>query len=349
MNFLKKRNSIERQRMQTNTNLNRQLSKAISLLRFPLIVLVICIHVNQSRKGIFEEWLVNAVCAIAVPAFFVISGILFFKSGFTWSIYYNSLKKRLHTLLIPYIIWNAIAIALIAIPHYNNYHFTFQNIIIGFWDTHTSFIMAKGHSPMDFPLWYVRDLMICCIFSPAYYILIRHTNYLFPLLMLIIWISGFSISIVGFSTDALTFFSIGCFVAQHKLNLASPRLLKASTGIMVIFIFFSLLGIYDFYNHKNIIFKLCQLSILINIFPMSAWISKHCVKTYNIISSLAKYVFFIYASHALIITPVSRYCYLLIDPTLVAFLSSVIITISICLLAALISQRSRITNRFLNG
>ena len=104
------------------------ISQTISFLRFPLIVAVVYIHFNISRKGISlhginygtdnPDWylftinLVSSVIAsIAVPLFFFISGYLFFlQKEFNRQEYLRKLQKRVKTLLVPYLLWNLIAI-----------------------------------------------------------------------------------------------------------------------------------------------------------------------------------------------------------------------------------------------
>lgn len=51
-------------------------SKVISLLRFPLIVGVVCIH-SRMGGGVVEALLGNAYGIVAVPIFLAISGYLF--------------------------------------------------------------------------------------------------------------------------------------------------------------------------------------------------------------------------------------------------------------------------------
>ena len=101
------------------------LSQTIAFLRFPLIVGVLLIHSNPEKVAIIKgmniispdgHWFYDNIsylfshifAAVAVPLFFFISGYLFFykTTAFTKSVYGRKLKKRAHTLLIPYIFWN---------------------------------------------------------------------------------------------------------------------------------------------------------------------------------------------------------------------------------------------------
>jgi len=105
-------------------------SKVIHTLRFPLICLVVCVHsfsfikgwnvdalslLNISGADIYSLFCISismTLAHIAVPTFFVISGFLFFKGleRWNWDIYKGKMRKRIYTLLIPYLIWNTIFI-----------------------------------------------------------------------------------------------------------------------------------------------------------------------------------------------------------------------------------------------
>ena len=83
-------------------------SRVISFLRFPLIVAVIFIHCNLLVKNpelesmpvfYFLVYITMKLVCIAVPLFFFISGLLFFKEGFfDWTLYKKKLNSRVHTL-----------------------------------------------------------------------------------------------------------------------------------------------------------------------------------------------------------------------------------------------------------
>ena len=81
----------------------------ISYLHFIMSVLVILIHSinNESR---FERFfsIDNGIGQFAVPLFFIISGFLFFRNIKSMNDARLKLRKRIYTLLIPYLLWNLI-------------------------------------------------------------------------------------------------------------------------------------------------------------------------------------------------------------------------------------------------
>lgn len=58
--------------------MNKLDSSVISVLRFPLIVGVVCIHCGYG--GAFLQYLLSGICGkLSVPIFLLISGYLFFE------------------------------------------------------------------------------------------------------------------------------------------------------------------------------------------------------------------------------------------------------------------------------
>lgn len=102
--------------------LNRDLSDAINRLRMPLAFLVVCVHADFTKKFSYAGKQVNCaydigyhivnfishtLADIAVPLFYLISGMLCFYSIRRHG-YRSLLEKKSTTLLLPYIIWNLI-------------------------------------------------------------------------------------------------------------------------------------------------------------------------------------------------------------------------------------------------
>ena len=108
--------------------MTKETSNIISFLRFPLTVMVVLIHcfgAGECRIGdiqwdAFSAWnaydiirvtMKHVICQIAVPAFFLMSGYLFFQKlqdKWDWSIWKRKIRSRVFTLLIPYLVWNVL-------------------------------------------------------------------------------------------------------------------------------------------------------------------------------------------------------------------------------------------------
>ena len=164
-----------------NKEYNKRLSEAITWLRFPLIFLIIMLHCYsvQRLEGSHETHFkvlytfYNWLGETGVPGFFFISGFLFFLSKKTYS---EKIKARVHTLLIPYILWNLIMLALYGIAYAIGYpqningrslaDFQFTDYLRLFWDRGS---YDNGNFvPILCPLWYIRNLLIMSLLSPRY-------------------------------------------------------------------------------------------------------------------------------------------------------------------------------------
>lgn len=109
-------------------------SQTVMWLRFPLVLLVLLIHVNPQNKEIFTPIqtidvshltianIYSIICRVgyyfsqvAVPFFFFSSGYFFFYKVKQWNIqcYKKKIEKRLKTLLVPYLLWNVLALCII--------------------------------------------------------------------------------------------------------------------------------------------------------------------------------------------------------------------------------------------
>lgn len=208
-------------------------TKTIESLRFPLTVGIVFIHfsladglnIHGVSHGLDNpDWFFNivnliseVVARICVPLFFMISGFLFFyKVRFDKDIYIRKLKSRVRTLLIPFLIWNAIAIAwqlkgnlpiVSGFYHPMEVHITFNRVFNTFFcnSGNAGIIVSSASTgdnfqevyPINVPLWYVRDLMMLVVISPVVYWMIKKIEMLFLMALCLIWFVGPRISVGG--------------------------------------------------------------------------------------------------------------------------------------------------------
>lgn len=107
--------------MTKNITYKEEISQTIEFLRFPATILIVLLHayttlqmttaMNMEFYTTFSSTLSLSFGEIGVPLFFTISGYLFFL-GFGRKSYSRKIKTRTQSLLIPYILWNSIFIAL---------------------------------------------------------------------------------------------------------------------------------------------------------------------------------------------------------------------------------------------
>ena len=210
------------------SNYKERLSTAITWLRFPLIFLIIMLHCYsvQRLEGNheiyfkvlypFSLWLGET----GVPAFFFISGYLFFLSKKS---YQQKLKDRVYTLLIPYLLWNFLLL-LFYLAAYAFGHplvifktsiaeYNWLDYIRVFWDRGE--FDGGNSAPLLCPLWYIRNLLIMSILSPLLYYIIRYTREFFLVAVAAWWMT---INNNAFTPQTILFFCLGAYFAIFDIN-----------------------------------------------------------------------------------------------------------------------------------
>ncbi|MBQ6959097.1 MAG: acyltransferase [Bacteroidales bacterium] len=200
-------------------------SRTIDCLRFPMAALVVLLHTAALGVGsshpVYSTLCIafgRGICRVAVPCFFLISGYLFFsKLEDQWDthIWLDKLKKRVRTLLIPYILWNLIAgLAiwgyhwLFARMHGEAYPTLLESIVQsqGLWD-------ASGGLPFDGPLWFIRYLMIFVLAAPLFWLFIKYLRGWGILVLTLVFVT------IGFIPEGVVFFAAGAWFRIEKKNM----------------------------------------------------------------------------------------------------------------------------------
>lgn len=197
-------------------------------VRLPLIILVTYAHsYGAIREGysllesgwdtyeILKILVSQTLVKVVVPAFFVMSGYLFFANveKFTKEVYWQKIKRRIKTLLIPYIIWNL----LMAVK---------QNSleVNSFW------------TPVNMPLWFLRDLIIVSLLTPIIYIGVKRLGWWIALILLPIYLTGLWAIQPDLNPYAICFFTLGAMLGIRKMNLVETceRFVKPACVFSVI-------------------------------------------------------------------------------------------------------------------
>ena len=337
------------------------LSQTIAFLRFPLIAGVVLIHSKVKDvviKGVQlippdGYWFYDNIsylfshifAAVAVPLFFFISGFLFFYKAevFTKEVYAKKLKKRVHTLLIPYIFWN-LAVALLFFlseiffsglmsgVHKAIHDYTFQDWLWAFWNrTHIEGV-GLYNNPICYQFWFLRDLMVVMLFSPLVYWLIKKLKQYVLIVLGICWIAGFWFTLPGFSITALFFFSFGAYFSIHGINFAvKGQSYWRQTGVLYLLLSLAVLALreYEWCTY------LAKINILTGMF-FAVSLTAHFIGkgTWRVNKFLSESSFFIYAYHGMFLTLVIKAVCSALHPQgdamllLVYFLSPVIIILA---------------------
>ena len=205
-----------------------QLSAAITWLRFPLIFMVITLHgysvvqLPGNHSTFFHSVYPFALWfgETGVPVFFFISGFLFFLSHKT---YLEKIKARCHSLLIPYILWNALLLFayIVAFVVGNPQDINGKNMSDFMWTDYLRLFWDRGSYdngnfvPLLCPFWYIRNLLILSLISPMIYIMNRYLREGYLLAVIIWWILT---PHNAFIPQSILFFSLGAFFSIQDKN-----------------------------------------------------------------------------------------------------------------------------------
>lgn len=321
------------------------LSRAISYLRVPLTIGVVFIHFSLQRgleiHGVFHGlnnpgwffFIVNlmseVIARLCVPTFFIISGFLFYyRCDFDQRVYQRKLRSRARSLLIPYLLWNLIAILwqlkcfLPIVSHYfrpveidltlsrviNTFFFNSDNqgIFIG----PAPSVPNPETYPIDGPFWYIRDLMVMVAASPIIYWLTKRIKALLPAVLFVLWIATpFLFPAGGYITMLITasfFFAWGAYYSIHHksfvLQLSQLKYLGCIYPILAIADALTKGAPFNAYLHRaGIIF-----GIILIVSIAAGIVARGKDKTWQ---PLADSCFFIYALHGIIIGDIGKFLF----------------------------------------
>lgn len=307
---------MSNQYQEHNTN-KRRLSEAISWLRFPLIFLIILLHCYStvSLPGGHETYF-KAVYPFSlwlgetgVPGFFFISGFLFY---FSKKDYYQKQKTRLHTLLIPYLIWNAMLLGAYILVFIAGYpldingksiaDYTFIDYIRAFWDRGS---YDRGNFvPILCPFWYIRNLLIMSILSPIFYYIIKYVREPFLMATAIWWLFT---QHNAFISQTILFFCLGAYFSIYDKN----PLTVFSKNKILLGVLFSVFSIADILVHTlyatPVNLQLHRLALIFNI-PMLFLIADYCCQHGDSSKLLSNAAFIVFCVHYPIVVMMRKAC-----------------------------------------
>ena len=289
-----------------NGKLSNELSSTINILKFVLIFLVFSQHLNIGvtytevalRASLLFENFVACVARVAVPVFFFISGMLFFKDAFD---YKKKLNNRIKSLFIPYCAWCGIAFFLYLLSYFLGYSsapFALSNMSL--FESSLSIFGIRNLFPrFDFPLWYLRNLFVCCLISPLLLIFVKKIPYIYfcILLLLYLFLPTYNTPfghIINTTIYSLLFFPLGGYFSLYIKSIRFKYIHFFCICLVFCYTFNCLVG----ESMKYISYILSKIALLCSfalLFYVSFLISKR-VKCPKIISNS---IFFVYALHAL--------------------------------------------------
>ncbi|MDE6266561.1 MAG: acyltransferase [Muribaculaceae bacterium] len=219
----------------------------IDFVKVPALMTVILIHCNFTEDhysaalrhapqfNILLEFLQRNIYSVAVPLFYFISGYLFFRDGVPdTGGYMAKWKRRIHSLLIPYLLWNIAGLLLFLLkktpalewrfPLYSDMHVDLVTLLKGFY----ILPVEDAVGPYDFVLWFIRNLLIILPFTPVIGYMFRYLRFMGLIVIIAIgWWWEFEYYSIG---AGFMFFSIGGYCA---LLIPDLQTIVRHTGLVL--------------------------------------------------------------------------------------------------------------------
>lgn len=321
------------------------LSNKIRDIQFIAIMLVVLQHsfFIKEEGYFFESFKANnfiqyffstGITKVSVPLFFIISGYLFFiDSDNSLRSYLRKCKKRIKTLLVPYLIFSVFWFLVIyAVKIFiKNENIVFVQVLKDLF----------GSNPVAYQLWFIRDLMILVVIAPLLSYSILKTKGYIVLLFFLLWLLLPAYEPWERFRESLLFFSFGAMlsiVKNYKTDamISSGKVKFAVVGWLLILIFKSTYNVQgcenDFFNHLLSTSGIC-LGII------SVW-RGYCVVNQQVMLKYKKFTFMIYLLHAPVLMVLIRKIIFSIFGTkyeivhIINYFMSPILTMFLCILLA---------------
>lgn len=310
-------------------------------------------------------FLAGCLATIAVPTFFVISGFLLYNTveRFNFETYRNKIKRRFHSLIVPYVTWNVIALLILltgSLAAGSDSGFAKID-----WTEKVGSVLLPLGNPPDFPLWFIRDLIYLVMLSPVIYWIINRIGVIFLLIMGVLFVTDVcSNQILPFKD--IFFFSLGAYFGIKKKGDFVERLEKHWLLIIVVYMALCISDLsFSHYELGERSFRIERIGTLYNVelivgTAMAFAVAAKIVNNSNIYLKLSEWAslsFTIYATHGLYINILKKMMFKMVyrgdDVSQWIALCLFFVFIGVCFAVSIIvyrmMQKSKIAKTYLLG
>lgn len=285
--------------------------------------------------------IIHDLSDLSVPCYFFFSGYLFFRGMEEWDMakYKQKLNRRIHSLVIPYVIWNMVPVMITftkSVIHPTN---NILQMWIGimnekgwlhiFWDSRPR--LGQTGAPEDMPLWFLRDLIIMSfLLTPFIWGIVKKGLGLVTLLILFFLACLGVPEIEGFSYSSVMWFGVGAYISIRDLHFIG-LISKYRLLLSLVFGFSVILSIW--LRGSNIPITPFQMMNTMFGVPLVLFMST-CFneKVATILTKLSAATFFVFASHNILLLSYSRAFvnYLTSGNIFTCYLIPPILTVIVC-------------------
>lgn len=335
----------------------------VDVMKLFLILEVVLIHSNISvllqessleSSGLFAldfvKYLSQGLSSVAVPLFFILSGFLFFKGvrTFTWQIYVTKMRRRVVTMLVPYLIWcmfgGVLFLAKVFWLGYDGYdiivngHVNWLKWLAGFW----SLLGASMPVPFAFAFWFLRNLIAFVILSPLanfvgrniYAFVIFIVLYIFKSDIIYLETFGFEWFVSGVALTMLNYDSWISKRISYRVIVGTGIIWSICAYIPMLISYEPLINIIEILKVLSAGIFIWQISLrFVNLARRSTWFR-----------NLVKATFWIYAVHQFFCLLIGRFWIATIGPrafmgVMMCYMMDFVTLLSISLLSWVVMRR----------
>lgn len=204
------------------SNYTKSKIKRISLL---LMIAVFVIHANtvsflanDSMAQQLQLLIVNEICRVAVPMFFLISGFLFFyktQNVFNLNCYLKKIHSRFFSIFLPLMLYWLINFSTVVIFQ------LLKGKYIGGSDIDLYQGAIKAASTI-YHCWFLRDLLFFTLMSPLIFLSVFYLK-IFSVIVTVMFHIYFP-HLVVFDTDGIIWFILGAYLAIYGFRFVEKKI-----------------------------------------------------------------------------------------------------------------------------
>lgn len=320
--------------------MTQYLSDKLRVLSLVSIILVLYIHSGFHADEIegmvmndrVQEFVSGMIGRCAVPLFYMISGYLFFlkvPDGMT-SIY-GKMRKRVGTLVVPYIIgcmfFVGFGVLMAVLPGVSKY---MNSSVMPLFSKpigeilRSIFYDADNGAPCAFQLWFLRDLILIVATSPLWHLCLKHLKWGFVAVVFVL---------TYFDVPHVPFYSLFWFVLGGQLTKAKIEMGGVSGRIKVaIFGLFLIISIVQLLSPDMLEWNLLRIPIImlgiIGIWGLyDAFVeNKFCLSNHKWLGIACQFTFFIYLFHEPTLNIVRKLIVVVLGKNELGYLASYLIS-----------------------
>lgn len=179
-------------------------------------------HIEDNMSGINQilgKIVHDCFTKHAVPLYFIIAGALFFRD-YDDKKYLDKIKKRIHTILIPYLIWNTVWMLFDIVTSYSflsQYFIGRPKFVLSIGSVLEAILLHKSNGVF----WFLFDLMFFILLSPVINLLIRNRYVGIAVIVALEVLSLFHIGLpenIFVSHTAIVYYLIGAIIGKHYFD-----------------------------------------------------------------------------------------------------------------------------------